>query len=38
MARYNEAIPLLRRAQTLRPREELQRYLEQVERIARARR
>ena len=38
MERYNDAIPLLRRAQTLRPREELQRYLEQVERIARARR
>lgn len=38
MARYGEAIPLLRRAQELRPREDIARYLEQVERLAKARR
>jgi tetratricopeptide (TPR) repeat protein len=34
LRRYGEALPLLRRAQELRPREDVQRYLEQVERIA----
>jgi tetratricopeptide (TPR) repeat protein len=38
MGRYADAIPLLRRAQELRPREEIARYLEQVERIAKSRR
>ncbi|HEV8112955.1 MAG TPA: tetratricopeptide repeat protein [Planctomycetota bacterium] len=37
MARYADAIPLLRRAQEVRPREDIARYLEQVERIAKAR-
>jgi tetratricopeptide (TPR) repeat protein len=35
--RYTEALPLLRRAQTLKPRENVQEYLEQVERVASAR-
>lgn len=35
--KYAEALPLLRRAQTLQPRENIQKYLEQVERIAQAR-
>ncbi len=34
LRRYGEAVPLLRRAQELKPREDVQRYLEQVERIA----
>lgn len=38
MGRYNDAVPLLRRAQELKPREDIARYLEQVERIAKARR
>jgi tetratricopeptide (TPR) repeat protein len=38
MARYADAIPLLRRAQDLKPREDIARYLEQVERIAKAQR
>ncbi len=38
MSRYADAIPLLRRAQELKPREDIARYLEQVERIAKARR
>ncbi len=38
MSRYTEAIPLLRRAQELKPREEIARYIEQVERIAKSRR
>ncbi len=37
-ARYAEAVPLLKRAQELRPRDDVARYLEQVERMARARR
>ena len=37
-ARYGEALPLLRRAQEVRPREDIARYLEQVERLAKARR
>jgi tetratricopeptide (TPR) repeat protein len=36
--RYREAVPLLKRAQELRPREDIARYLEQVERLARAQR
>jgi tetratricopeptide (TPR) repeat protein len=36
-SRYDEAVPLLKRAQELRPRDDVGRYLEQVERIARAR-
>ncbi len=38
MSRYAEALPLLRRAQEVRPREDIARYLEQVERVARTRR
>jgi len=38
MGRYADAVPLLRRAQELKPREDLARYVEQVERIAKARR
>lgn len=38
MGRYGDAAPLLRRAQELRPREDIARYLEQVERLARTRR
>jgi tetratricopeptide (TPR) repeat protein len=34
---YDEALPLLRRAQQLKPRDEVQKYLEQVEHIARSR-
>jgi tetratricopeptide (TPR) repeat protein len=36
-ARYREAVPLLKRAQELKPREDVARFLEQVERIARTR-
>lgn len=36
-SRFAEALPLLRRAQTLQPREHVQQYLEQVERIAQGR-
>ena len=35
--RYAEALPMLRRAQQLKPRENIQAYLEQIERIAAAR-
>jgi cytochrome c-type biogenesis protein CcmH/NrfG len=38
MSRYADAVPLLRRAQEVRPRDDVARYLEQVERIAKARR
>ncbi|MBK7876262.1 MAG: tetratricopeptide repeat protein [Planctomycetes bacterium] len=38
LGRYADAIPLLRRAQELKPREDVARYLEQVERLAKARR
>lgn len=34
--RYREAVPLLKRSMELQPREELERYLEQIERLARA--
>jgi tetratricopeptide (TPR) repeat protein len=37
MRRYAEAIPLLRRAQEVKPREDVQKYLEQVERLSRSR-
>lgn len=35
--RFDEAIPLLKRAQSIRPRESIQKYLEQVERAGQAR-
>lgn len=35
--RYPEALPLLRRAQLLKPRDNVQKYLEQVERVAQSR-
>jgi tetratricopeptide (TPR) repeat protein len=38
MGRYTDAIPLLRRAQESRPRDDVARYLDQVERIAKSRR
>jgi predicted Zn-dependent protease len=38
MNRYTDAIPLLRRAQEVKPLEDIARYLEQVERIAKSRR
>lgn len=37
MGRYADAIPLLRRAQEIKPREDIARYLEQIERISRSR-
>jgi len=36
LRRYSDALPLLRRAQEVKPREDVARYLEQVERAARA--
>ena len=36
-SKYREAVPLLKRAQELKPRDDVGRYLEQVERLARAR-
>ncbi len=38
MGRYADAVPLIRRAQEVKPREDIARYLEQVERIAKTRR
>ena len=35
--KYQAALPLLRRAQTLKPRDTIQQYLEQVERVAQGR-
>jgi Flp pilus assembly protein TadD len=35
--KYTEAVPLLRRAQELEPREDVAGYLEQVEKLSRAR-
>jgi Flp pilus assembly protein TadD len=35
--KYGEALPLLRRAQDLKPRDDVQKYLEQVERVAKTR-
>jgi tetratricopeptide (TPR) repeat protein len=37
-ARYGDAIPLLRRAQELKPRDDVARYLEQVERLSKSKR
>jgi tetratricopeptide (TPR) repeat protein len=36
-SRYQDALPLLRRAQEVKPRDDVGRYLEQVERVARSR-
>jgi tetratricopeptide (TPR) repeat protein len=36
-SKYTEALPLLRRAQELKPRDDIQKYLTQVERVAKAR-
>jgi tetratricopeptide (TPR) repeat protein len=36
-SKFREAVPLLRRAQEIKPRDEVAKYLEQVERLARAR-
>jgi tetratricopeptide (TPR) repeat protein len=38
LSRYSEALPLLRRVQEIKPREDVARYLEQVERFAKAKR
>jgi tetratricopeptide (TPR) repeat protein len=38
LGRYGDAVPLLRRAQDVKPHEDVARYLEQVERIAKTRR
>jgi tetratricopeptide (TPR) repeat protein len=38
LGRYADAVPLLRRAQELKPREDVARYLEQVERFAKSKR
>lgn len=35
--KYTEALPLLRRSQELKPRDELQKYLDQIERLAKSR-
>lgn len=37
-SKYQEAVPLLRRAQELKPQDDVARYLEQVERIAKSKR
>jgi tetratricopeptide (TPR) repeat protein len=37
-SRFQDAVPLLKRAQELKPREDVGRYLEQIERLARAQR
>jgi tetratricopeptide (TPR) repeat protein len=36
-SKYREAVPLLKRAQELKPRDEVARYLEQIERVVRSR-
>jgi tetratricopeptide (TPR) repeat protein len=36
-SKYSEALPLLRRAQDLKPRDDVQKYLEQIERVAKTR-
>jgi Flp pilus assembly protein TadD len=36
--KYQEALPLLKRAQEIKPSEEIARYIDQIERVARARR
>lgn len=38
IGRYADAVPLLRRAQEIKPRDDIARYLEQVERISKTRR
>jgi hypothetical protein len=38
LARYADAVPLLRRSQEIKPRDDIARYLEQVERNAKAKR
>ena len=38
LSRFADAVPLLRRAQELKPRDDVARYLEQVERLAKSRR
>ena len=38
LGRFGDALPLLRRVQEVKPREEIARYLEQVERVARSKR
>jgi len=38
LGRFNDALPLLRRVQEVKPREEMARYLEQIERVARSKR
>jgi hypothetical protein len=38
MGRYTDALPYLRRVQELKPRDDVARYLEQVERLAKGRR
>jgi hypothetical protein len=37
-SRFAEAVPLLKKAQEIEPRDDVARYLEQVERAARSRR
>jgi hypothetical protein len=37
-SRFSDALPLLRDAQALKPREDVARYIEQVERASRAKR
>jgi tetratricopeptide (TPR) repeat protein len=34
LGRYNEAVPLLRRAQEVKPRDDIARYIEQIQRLA----
>ncbi|QHI70044.1 tetratricopeptide repeat protein [Tichowtungia aerotolerans] len=36
-SKYTEALPLLRRAQEIKPRDDIQKYLDQIERVAKAR-
>ncbi|MBC8206782.1 MAG: tetratricopeptide repeat protein [Kiritimatiellales bacterium] len=36
-SKYTEALPLLRRAQEIKPRDDIQKYLDQVERVAKSR-
>ena len=38
LGRYGEALPILRRSQAVRPREDVARYIDQVDRLARAKR
>ena len=34
LGRYNDALPLLRRAQEVKPRDDIARYIEQVQRLS----